>query len=69
MRTSARPAAPLTPIGTDEIPVSQLVQEVHRRFCSLDGQVHDPACNTLRLLAEDQAQLAARLGTYEGTTQ
>jgi hypothetical protein len=47
--------AALSPVSGEEMPVVQLVVETHRRCC-VPAQ-HDPACNTLRLLAEDQAAL------------
>lgn len=52
--------AELGPIGPEEMPVARLVWETHRRCCI--PSTHDPACNTLRLLAEDQAQLASAMG-------
>lgn len=53
----------LGPIGEEEVPVADLIRTVHRLCCSerLYTEKHDPACNTLRLLAGDQAQLALRV--------
>jgi hypothetical protein len=54
--------------GSEEMPVAQLLREVHRIACIAGPRVpisevargvHDPLCNTARLLAQDQAHLAA----------
>lgn len=58
--TSTSAAGELGPIGGDESTVLELVRWIHQEKCAgMFAEAHDPMCNTMRLLADDQAHLAA----------
>lgn len=50
----------LGPIAGDEMTVAELIGYVHEAWCG-STENHNAQCNTLRLLAEDQRSLAARI--------
>lgn len=62
-RARAAAVRALTPISGDESTVDALILYVHSQACV--PQQHDPYCNTLRLLAEDQRHLARQAETLK----
>lgn len=59
----------------EEMSVDQLVEETHSRCCvprsftPTKPLPHDPACRTLRMLVNDQRQLAQERGNYRLAVQ